>query len=224
MNKKLCLVVPYRDREAHLAEFLPWMRKTLQDQGIDYKILIVEQTFDRPFNRAKLLNVGFAHTNGTFDYYCFHDVDMLPLESDYSYCPNPTHLATQAEQFGWQLPYEGYFGGVTIFDRESFKRINGYSNEYWGWGAEDDDVFHRCKGTYTTMSRKPCRYKSLAHERVLDKTQYAANIDRLHTFSQSFDVIEGELIFKEGLSTLEYNVIGSKHEPDDNYEHITVEI
>lgn len=222
MNKKLCLVVPYRDREAHLVEFLPWMRKTLQDQAIDYKILIVEQTFDRPFNRAKLLNIGFAHTIGKFDYYCFHDVDMLPLESDYSYCSNPTHLATQAEQFDWKLPYDGYFGGVTIFDRESFKRINGYSNEYWGWGAEDDDVFHRCRATHTTMSRKPCRYKSLTHDRVLDNTQYSANIERLHTFQQSFEVINSEVIFKEGLSTLKYKVISSKHEPD--YEHITVEI
>jgi predicted glycosyltransferase involved in capsule biosynthesis len=223
MNKKLCIVVPYRDREAHLQEFLPWMEKTLTDQNIDYKILIVEQTFSKPFNRAKLLNVGFAHTDGSFDYYCFHDVDMLPVKSDYTYCPNPTHLATQAEQFNWELPYEGYFGGVTIFDRESFIRINGYSNEYWGWGAEDDDVFHRCKSTYTTMSRKPCRYKSLAHGRTHDTKQYESNIDRLKAFHQSYTIIDGEIIFNEGLSTLEYSVISS-NELTVNYERITVEI
>ena len=100
--------------------------------GIDYEILIVEQD-DNPFNRGKLLNVGAVESPDS-DYYAFHDVDMLPLESDYSFSEMPTHLASEAEQFGWRLPYEGYFGGVTMFDKENFFKINGYANEYWGWG------------------------------------------------------------------------------------------
>src|SRR5574343_88658 len=113
-NKTLCVVVPYRDRSKHLEQFLPHMAKTLDDQKLAYHILIVEQEPGKLFNRAKLLNVGFVHTQEKYDYYCFHDVDMLPLVSDYSYCSAPTHLAAEAEQFGYKLPYNEYFGGVTI--------------------------------------------------------------------------------------------------------------
>ena len=41
---------------------------------------------------------------------------------------------------GNQEVFDTYFGGVTIFPIDAFKKVNGYSNEYWGWGFEDDDL------------------------------------------------------------------------------------
>ena len=35
-------------------------------------------------------------------------------------------------------PYELLVGGVLCIKPEIFERINGFSNEYWSWGAEDD--------------------------------------------------------------------------------------
>ena len=40
-NPKLAIIVPYRDREEHLARFVPHMDKFLSD--IDYKIFVIEQ-------------------------------------------------------------------------------------------------------------------------------------------------------------------------------------
>lgn len=200
--KKLCIVVPYRDREKHLKEFIPSMKKTLSDQNIEYDILIVEQDDTKPFNRAKLLNIGFDYTKGEYDYYCFHDVDMLPERSDYSYCSQPTHLAVEVEQFGYKLAYAQYFGGVTIFDRESFQKINGYSNEYFGWGAEDDDVFGRCKVMNVPVHRKNCRYRSLDHDRNIVQEDYQKNLSRLRNFGSTFDGSQ----MTEGLSTLKYEL------------------
>jgi predicted glycosyltransferase involved in capsule biosynthesis len=201
-NKKLCIVVPYRDRAEHLEKFLPHINKTLKDQNIDFHVAIIEQEDGTPFNRAKLLNIGVKQFFD-YDYFIFHDVDMLAINSDYSYCPNPTHLAAEAEQFDYKLPYETYFGGVTLFDKESFKKINGFSNQYWGYGGEDDDLYLRCIAMGIKISRKPCRFQSLAHDRHIDPTLYQGILERLHSFSDY--VKDGKII--EGFDSLEFTIL-----------------
>lgn len=205
--EKLAIVVPYRDRESHLEEFLPYMEKSPYLEGIDFEILVVEQEEGKPFNRGKLLNVG-AVESPSAAYYCFHDVDMLPLVSDYSPISSPTHLAAEAEQFGFKLPYLGYFGGVTLFGKFDFERINGYSNDYWGWGAEDDDIMHRCIIKGLKPSRKNGRYRSLSHSREIKQDLYNENLRKYFDFknSQSLEKME-EKIKEDGLSSLEYEVL-----------------
>ena len=51
---------------------------------------------------------------------------------------------TELSSCDYDIPYDTYFGGVTLFPKEDFELINGYSNQYWGWGFEDDDLFWRC--------------------------------------------------------------------------------
>ena len=45
--------------------------------------------------------------------------------------------------FLFSLPYAQIFGGAGSFSREHFKLINGFSNKFWGWGGEDDDLYKR---------------------------------------------------------------------------------
>jgi glycosyltransferase involved in cell wall biosynthesis len=217
--KKLSVVVPFRDRDEHLKQFIPHMEKWLTDEEIPFEIIIVNQTSDKGFNRAKLLNIGFKETDNC-DYHVFHDVDMLPEDSDYDYTDGPTHLASQAEQFDYKLPYDGYFGGVTIFDKPSFLKINGYSNDYWGWGAEDDDVLYRCSIMNIPIYRKQCRYRSLDHERHIEHAPYMKNIDRLNRFIGS---ATPESIMNDGLSTLKYTKTEDKM-LTDHTRFITVKI
>ncbi|CAG0899472.1 unnamed protein product, partial [Cyprideis torosa] len=140
---KLGIIVPYRDRPQQLKRFISHMEDYLKD--IEYEIFIVEQSDAKPFNRGKLLNVGYksACDNGC-DYFVFHDVDMLPENVDYSYSDKPLHLATHLQEHDYETTFFDYFGGVTMFTKEDFKTINGFSNEYWGWGFEDDDLLVRC--------------------------------------------------------------------------------
>lgn len=206
----LSIVVPYRDREEHMKKFVPFMEKSDFLKDIEFEILFVEQEEGKPFNRGKLLNIG-AIESPKATYYCFHDVDMLPIVSDYSPVSNPTHLAAEAEQFGYKLPYEGYFGGVTLFDKHSFIKSNGYSNEYWGWGAEDDDVLFRCRIREIKSSRKAGRYRSLSHKREILQDLYSENLKKFFGFKNSLNVDEiNSKINSDGLTTLEYEILSER--------------
>jgi hypothetical protein len=218
--EKLALIVPYRDREQHLKEFVPFMEKYLAEEEIDFNIFIIEQFDAKPFNRAKLLNIGYLESSN-YDYFAFHDIDMIPIDSDYSYPEGPTHLASEVEQFNWGLPYEGYFGGVTIFDKESFLSVNGYSNEYWGWGAEDDDMIHRCMVMDIDTYRKQCRYRSLDHKRIIERSLYNTNLLKLEKFQNSD--ISKDIIANDGISCLIYQKISDKM-ISNNTKHIQVKI
>lgn len=123
----LHIIVPYRDREEHKKQFIPHMRAYLPEA----KIVVVEQSDDKPFNRGKLINIGYMETLP--NYFVAHDVDMLPLEVDYFECAGVTQLAKSSIQ------KHGYLGGVTMFDKETFEKVGGYHNEYFH-RAEDNEL------------------------------------------------------------------------------------
>ena len=146
MNK-LGVIVPYRDREEHLIIFKKHITEYLNKQNILFELIIVEQTNDKPFNRGKLLNIGFIEAERLgCTYVVFHDVDMLPIDVDYSYCSDVLQLANNfiSDTDYTKEIYDGYFGGVTMFPIDSFKKVNGYPNDFWGWGFEDDELLRRC--------------------------------------------------------------------------------
>lgn len=149
MDKKLGVIVPFRHRWEHLHVFLREIENYLNRNKIPHEIIIVNQDDGKQFNRGMLLNIGFKHARVLrCDYVVFHDVDLIPVFADYSYCDHPVHLATQIQDEitgEITIPFDQYFGGVTMFPIRDFKKINGYSNKYWGWGFEDDDLFLRCE-------------------------------------------------------------------------------
>ena len=48
--------------------------------------------------------------------------------------------------------YTYIFGGAVLFKPDEFERVNGFSNLYYGWGAEDDDMSRRYKNTQLTRT------------------------------------------------------------------------
>ena len=144
---KLGVCVPYRNREEHLHQFIPRVGKHLKEQGIDFQMYFAHQVDDKLFNRGAMKNIAAKHAfEDGCDYIVWHDIDMIPEEGvDYSYCTdNPIHLATKISQMDYGLKYHEYFGGAVLFTKEQVEATNGYSNDYWDWGMEDDDLFWRC--------------------------------------------------------------------------------
>nr|XP_054922487.1 beta-1,4-N-acetylgalactosaminyltransferase bre-4-like isoform X2 [Dermacentor andersoni] len=144
---RVAILVPYRDREEHLRVFLYNMHQMLPRQQIDYTIFVIEQAGQGKFNRAKLFNVGYLEALALYDYQCFifHDVDLIPEDDRNLYtCPEqPRHMSVAIDTMKYRLPYALIFGGVSALKKEHMQLVNGFSNEYWGWGGEDDDMSYR---------------------------------------------------------------------------------
>lgn len=201
------IVIPYRDRAEHLERFL-------KHYGTMFEIFVVEQYDRKPFNRAKLFNVWFLEYGFQYDYFITHDVDMYldltkSLISLYDYPENPTHIATRCEQFGYKMPYPDYFGGVTLFNREQFIEIDGFSNEFWSWGAEDDEMLANVNRKYS-VNRREAFFKSAPHSKVMDHSNYKRNVERLKSGRSKDD----------GLSNCRYQVFSC--EDKKFYTHLKV--
>ena len=156
MSHKLGVCIPYRNRKEHIDRLIPHLKKHLTEKGIEHSFYVGHQIDDRLFNRGAMKNIAahVAFEDGC-DYIAWHDVDMLPHEEcDYSYpTQTPLHIATKLSKYSYGLGYDQYFGGVVLFTKEQVEKTNGYSNDYWDWGQEDDDLFWRCYFEKMTTGR-----------------------------------------------------------------------
>ena len=148
MAHKLGVCVPYRNREEHMNKFVPHISEFLTNRGIEHTVYLAHQCDEKLFNRGLMKNIAAKHAfDDGCDYIVWHDIDMVPEDNscDYSYPEeNPQHIAVRISQSDYNLKYQEYFGGAVVFTKEQVEATNGYSNEYWDWGMEDDDLFWRC--------------------------------------------------------------------------------
>jgi len=165
-KKRLAVIIPYRDRLDHLRQFAPCLQNYLiQDpicQSIDVEFHLVEQYGVESFNRGFLKNVGSRLAARNCDYFCFHDIDYLPINADYSWSDKPTRLIWHGLTL--REDYDAFFGGVIIIPRSVFLRVNGYPNCYWGWGPEDLELALRCRSRGFEIAKRDGVYQSLPHK------------------------------------------------------------
>jgi len=215
-RQKVVLLVPYRDREWQLSVFLRHIHPVLQRQQLDYRVMVIEQTADQDFNRAALMNVGYEESKKYDDFDClvFHDVDLLPEDDRNQYtCPSGTrtkHISVAVDKWKYRLQYREYFGGVTAMRTDLFKQINGFSNLFYGWGGEDDDLFNRIKAKNISVYRQPAniaKFTMLKH----DKVEVNENLEKMMAVSKK--AAEMARRNDDGLSTLKYEVLASEDRP-----------
>ena len=184
-KNKTAIIIPFRDsdpeqpRTKQLNEFIKYMSDYLKD--ITYKIFVIEQSDDsKKFNRGELLNIGFkfAEQEG-FTNFIFHDVDLLPsveLKKYYTDAPDksPIHIAAVWSRYGKNTDY---FGGIVAFNKQMFNKINGFPNNFWGWGGEDDELYKRTKPYYTITKSKNGSIRDLENMNLKQKLDYLRDND-----------------------------------------------
>ncbi|CAM4499901.1 hypothetical protein PO909_014912 [Leuciscus waleckii] len=219
--QKVALIIPFRNRDEHLKYWLHYLHPILQRQQLDYGIYVIQQEGQETFNRAKLLNVGYAEALKEYDYDCFifSDVDIIPMDdrNTYKCSSQPRHLSVSMDKFGFRLPYKQYFGGVSAMSKQQFQKINGFPNNYWGWGGEDDDIFNRLTFKGMKISRPSGdigKCKMIRHSRDKKNEENPQRFKRIAHTKQTMN--------KDGIKSLEYKVINI--EKDELYTKITVDI
>ncbi|PAA55978.1 hypothetical protein BOX15_Mlig000520g15, partial [Macrostomum lignano] len=206
----VAVIVPYRNRLVNLLLLVQHLHNLLQRQAINHGIFVVEQNDQLPFNRAKLLNIGFKLSQNyhSCDCFVFHDADKLPesLLVDYSCSQGrPRHLIGRllnlaSRKYSPGKMYHNFFGGVVAVTKRQFESVNGNSNLYYGWGREDDElsVRLRIKHWRVAYSDQSAKYVNLKHA------------DDIKVNSMPWPSVSAvrRRMTSDGLNSLKYNLTG----------------
>lgn len=148
------IIVPFRDRWYHLHIFKIYMKNYTRSNfpNDEFSFWIIEQFDDELFNKAWLGNVGLSEVMRLKHIFTrcavFHDVDMVPEPASqvpYTDCEWPVQLSSEIDYRNWSVRYKQSAGGVVTMSLNHWQMINGMSNDYIGWGMEDDDLHHRLR-------------------------------------------------------------------------------
>jgi hypothetical protein len=212
---KTAIIIPFRDSERskprtkQLEVLTKYMESYLS--GHTYKIFVVEQPEDgNKFNRGQLLNIGFdIASNEGYNNFIFHDVDLLPSEELKKYyisipTDKPVHIAAVWNRYNKNPEY---FGGIVAFNSKMFKTINGYPNNFWGWGGEDDEIYKRTIKFYGIQKVHEGSIRDLEDLNLEEKLDYLREND-LKFMQKREALAEHEATWKtNGLNNIHIKII-----------------
>jgi len=245
-GKKLAIIVPYRDRAEHIEQFVQHIRgyfaRDKIDKQIDCRVIVVEQSKGKAFNRGALKNVGFLFIESETDYVCFHDVDYLPIWADYSWVERPTPILWHGAEYRPAHPGQGktgvikhnlelFFGGVLLVPNDQFRQVNGYANDYWGWGPDDSDLQNRFNSASIALGRRKCTFKPLYHDN--EAYEVGGGPTRIAKVNESLLKARWKNRFdtsQDGLSNLSFSILNERPIEDPigervvPWRHVTVEL
>jgi hypothetical protein len=185
LEDKIAIIIPFRDleteqkRSAELKKLVYYMVNYLNNKN--YKIFVIEQSNDgKKFNRGQLLNIGFKYAEKEgYTNFIFHDVDLLPSKELHEYyittpTKEPVHIAAVWDRYNTNPKY---FGGIVSFNSSMFNTINGYPNNFWGWGGEDDELYKRTRKFFNIYKPQKGKITDLEKLSLEKKLEYLKEND-----------------------------------------------
>ncbi len=209
------IIVPYRDRAEHLKIFLSEVIPMFETYMASYHVIVVEQEEGKSFNSGKLINVGFAEYENC-RFVMKHDIDTIPSENQV----RKLYLNRAYDLHRIWAAHNAVCGGVCVFKQNTFKDVNGFPNDCWGWGIEDRAMYYRCKILQKNVSRH--RYIRHMFSRGFTILPHTSNV---RTYTEELKVrsdyennimkcgnIEKQLqhISSSGLNNLDYTIVERK--------------
>jgi hypothetical protein len=229
------IIIPFRDdtkekiRTKQLDKFISYMTDFLKNEGC-YHIFVIEQSDDkRKFNRGKLLNIGYkiAIHSQDFTHFIFHDVDLLPSKELLQYYVDPGDNIVHIAKVWKRYDSSKYFGGVVSFPKKEYEKINGFPNNFWGWGGEDDELYLRAvtHGHMKVDEPSSGHYTDLENKDLAQKLEYLRENKALKCLNKT-ELLKDYRIPAEqnGLSTLQYKEIKQTTDKKTNTTTVIVDV
>ena len=146
-NVNIAIIIPERNRLEHLKKFIDWINNLNKLSNHNFDLYIINQNNFDKFNRGILLNIGYyiAKKNKSYDRYILHDVDSYPDQDLFNlYFSNlDKNIHFASPHLDYKYNFENFLGGVFGIKPSDFEKINGFPNNFFGWGGEDDSFYNR---------------------------------------------------------------------------------
>ena len=232
----IAIITLFRDndkgaREKQRREFIRRMNRLMQPYR--YHIFIIEQSDDgNPFNIGKLKNVGFKVAGEwekthdmKFTNFIFTDIDMLPDDELLQYyvkpIKKPISLAIRGTRYEQRDVDTSkiFLGGVLGFNRHDFEEINGYPDNFWGWGGEDDALLYRLVASDVGTVQVPKVGSVIDLE---EKKTIAEKLENTVKENQKWEKLYIDMTHwsKNGLSNLDYKLLKMTDEAENTTQHL----
>jgi N-terminal domain of galactosyltransferase len=93
--------------------------------------------------------------------------------------------------------------------------VNGYSNDYWGWGYEDNDLIRRFKAANIRCDRRKGAFLALDHESDgYDRTGAMKPAGRANEALLTRKWASNAPRVEDGLSTIAFDILAREAIPD----------
>ena len=231
---KLNVIIPIRDRDQDLEKITNVLEHIFQKQGISARYIIIEQESGKPFNKAKISNAGFleAEKNNYSNNYLFNDVDLWPLNDKII-----NYKDIDDNSIKHKYGTIGSLGGFLLMKNHTFRKLNGYSNDYWGWGAEDTDLERRSDIMKVKIDRNnfinrwgkgTSEQKGIRDDISDTRKKDPDRFEKAHVFLNKKTLLyrkNKKNILSDGLSNIDYNIVSIKdYKNNPNMKRILISI
>jgi hypothetical protein len=186
--KNVTVIVPVMNRAKQVKGLIPHLMTSMADQKLFARVFVVEQvesyrgnnTKPDAFNKGRLLNAAIDALGARAgEVLIFNDADVwetCPGTIRYRYCadnqPHVYHLFGYPSGSVSPVPGGHTLGGIFCISADMYRSVNGYSNDFTGWGHEDNDFGGRIRKANGTVleegavTRESDHFNDCVHDEI----------------------------------------------------------
>jgi hypothetical protein len=193
------------------------------------KLVIIEQNDGKNFNRGMMLNIGYdLHKDA--EYIFFNDVDTNPTERTVLSLYN--RIPPENEIISIYSAECSYLGGNVKIKASNFNELNGFPNNFWGWGVEDRVLYNRAVHFNKRVQRNFIQGRITqddfiifdnVNDKIINHDFELRSRHHYYNFLNTPKDVQYNEIMASGLNNLEYSII-SRETLMPNVEKIKVDV